>query len=345
MLERNIMDKRQSELLKVIVETYVKTVKPVGSKSLCQKFHCSSATIRNEMAVLEDLGYIEKNHISSGRVPSEKGYQYYVENLMEPEKLTGSDMLKLQKIVNNRDLVLSDAINKCMEIISDLTNYASIVLGNNSAGNLLKQVNIIPIEDNKVVALVCTNKGIVENKQFLIPESTDIKELIKASEIINKLLIGTPINEVASRLEFDIKPIIAKQMHDYEAVYNIFYSAFNDFVSERKEDIHVSGRTKVLEQPEYNDANAIRRLAYKLDDTNFIKDVVQDKDNDEIKVYIGKDSKVDNNTTVIRRKYNINGESGTIAIIGPKRMEYARVIGLLDYVLGEIQKKGDNSGK
>ena len=339
------MDKRQSELLKVIVETYVKTVKPVGSKSLCQKFHCSSATIRNEMAVLEDLGYIEKNHISSGRVPSEKGYQYYVENLMEPEKLTGSDMLKLQKIVNNRDLVLSDAINKCMEIISDLTNYASIVLGNNSADNLLKQVNIIPIEDNKVVALVCTNKGIVENKQFMIPESTDIKELIKASEIINKLLIGTPISEVASRLEFDIKPIIAKQMHDYEAVYNIFYSAFNDFVSERKEDVHISGRTKVLEQPEYNDAKSIKQLAYKLDDDNFINEIVKDKDNDEIKVYIGSDSKVDDNTTVIRRKYNINGESGTIAIIGPKRMEYARVMSLLDYALGEIQKKGDNSGK
>jgi len=339
------MDKRQSELLKVIVETYVKTVKPVGSKSLCQKFHCSSATIRNEMAVLEDLGYIEKNHISSGRVPSEKGYQYYVENLMEPEKLTGSDMLKLQKIVNNRDLVLSDAINKCMEIISDLTNYASIVLGNNSADNLLKQVNIIPIEDNKVVALVCTNKGIVENKQFMIPESTDVKELIKASEIINKLLIGTPISEVASRLEFDIKPIIAKQMHDYEAVYNIFYSAFNDFVSERKEDVHISGRTKVLEQPEYNDAKSIKQLAYKLDDDNFINEIVKDKDNDEIKVYIGSDSKVDDNTTVIRRKYNINGESGTIAIIGPKRMEYARVMSLLDYALGEIQKKGDNSGK
>ena len=339
------MDKRQSELLKVIVETYVKTVKPVGSKSLCQKFHCSSATIRNEMSVLENLGYIEKNHISSGRVPSEKGYQYYVENLMEPEKLTGSDMLKLQKIVNNQDLVLSDAINKCMEIICDLTNYASIVLGNNSANNLLKQVNIIPIEDNKVVALVCTNKGIVENKQFMIPTGTDIKEIIKASEIINKLLIGTPINDVASRLEFDIKPIIAKQMHDYEAVYNIFYSAFNDFVTERKEDVYVSGRTKVLEQPEYNDVNSIKKLSYTLDDDKFIKEIVQDKDADEIKVYIGEDSKVDNNTTVIRRKYNINGETGTIAIIGPKRMEYARVMSLLDYALNEIQKKGDNNGK
>ena len=91
------MDNRQKQLLKVIVETYVKSVKPVGSKSLCEKFNLSSATIRNEMAILEDLGYIEKNHISSGRIPSEKGYRYYVENLMEPEKLNGSEMLKLQR--------------------------------------------------------------------------------------------------------------------------------------------------------------------------------------------------------------------------------------------------------
>lgn len=335
------MDKRQEDLLKAIVENYVKTVKPVGSKSLCQKFHCSSATIRNEMAVLENLGYVEKNHISSGRIPSEIGYKYYVEHLMEPEKLTGSDMLKLQTIVKNQDLVLSDAINKCMEIISDLTNYASVVLGNNSVNNLLKQVSVIPIEDNKVVALVCTNKGIIENKKFVINDPNSIKEIIKTSEIINKLLIGTPIPDVAKRLEFEIKPIIAKQIRDYEAVYNIFYTAFNDFIEDSKDDIRVVGKTKILEQPEYNDALTIKKIAYKLEDEKFIKHVVEDKDNDEIKIYIGGESEVDDNTTVIKRKYDINGETGTIAIIGPKRMEYARVMGLLDYVLSEIKKKDD----
>lgn len=129
------MDNRQKQLLKVIVETYVKSVKPVGSKSLCEKFNLSSATIRNEMAILEDLGYIEKSYILRKNT-SEKGYRYYVENLMEPEKLNGSEMLKLQRVVKNQDLVLSDAITKCMEIISDLTNYASIVLGSSSMDNL-----------------------------------------------------------------------------------------------------------------------------------------------------------------------------------------------------------------
>ena len=333
------MDKRQENLLKAIVENYVKTVKPVGSKSLCQKFHCSSATIRNEMAVLENLGYVEKNHISSGRVPSELGYKYYVENLMEPEKLTGEDMLKLQTIVKNQDLVLSDTINKCMEIISDLTNYASIVLGNKASNNLLKQVSIIPIDNHKIVALVVSDKGVVENKQFNLHDNTDVKELIKTSEIINKMLIGTPISDVAKRLEFEIKPVIVKQVHDYETVYNIFYNAFNDFANDNHGDIKTHGKAKILEQPEYSDGQAIKKLTYKLEDEKFIKHL--EKDNDEIKIYIGEDSEVDNNTTVIKRKYNINGETGTIAIIGPKRMEYARVMGLLDYVLDEIKKKDD----
>ncbi|MGN1378910.1 MAG: heat-inducible transcriptional repressor HrcA [Bacilli bacterium] len=331
------MDKRQENLLKDIVETYVKTVKPVGSKSLCQKFNCSSATIRNEMAILENLGYIEKNHISSGRIPSEKGYRYYVENLMEPEKLTGSEMLKLQRVVKNQDLVLSDAISKCMEIISDLTNYASIVLGQNSEDNLLKQVSIIPIDEDKVVALVCTNKGVVENKKFSLG-NTNLKELIKTSEIINKMLIGTPIKDVSERLEFEIKPIIANEIQNYERVYNIFYNAFTDFVDDTN-NVKVTGKAKVLEQPEYNDPESIKKLTYKLEDKSFIKKVTSDSGSDEIKVYIGSDSLVDDNTTVIKKTYDIKGEKGTIAIIGPKRMDYAKVYGLIDYVLDEIKKK------
>src|SRR5574344_2508111 len=123
---------RQKELLKKIVEEYVKTVKPVGSKSLCEELDCSSATIRSEMASLEDLGYLEKTHISSGRIPSEKGYRYYVDNIMQPKELTGDDMLKLQTIFHNNTLILSDAIAQSMEIIAQLTNYTSFVLGSSS---------------------------------------------------------------------------------------------------------------------------------------------------------------------------------------------------------------------
>ena len=130
---------RQKELLKEIVEEYVKTARPVGSKALCKKFKCSSATIRNDMAALENLGYLEKTHISSGRIPSEEGYRYYVDNLMEPKKISGEDMMKLQTIFNNKQLELDDAIAKSLEIISDITNYTSVVLGRESKDNKLKK--------------------------------------------------------------------------------------------------------------------------------------------------------------------------------------------------------------
>lgn len=334
------MDERKNNLLKVIVETYIKTVKPVGSKALCDLFGCSSATIRNEMAILEEMGYLEKNHISSGRVPSEAGYRYYVKNLMEPEKLTGSEMLQLQKIFANTDILLSDAINKCMDIISDITNYTSVVLGKSGVDNNLLQINIIDLGNNQVVAVVCTDKGIVENKTFNLPDTINVKEVIKTSEIINKMLVGTPINDVGKRLELEVKPVIKNQIRQYETVYNIFYDAFNDFVNNNS-NIHVTGKTKIFEQPEYSDINELKRLANKLEDNNLITKVEEVSDEDNIKVYIGDENEFDSNCTIIRKKYHVNGEEGTIAVIGPKRMDYQRIVGLLEYIDDAIDNRKD----
>ncbi len=334
------MDERKKALLKEIVENYVKTVKPVGSNSLCKKLKCSSATIRNEMAVLENMGYIEKNHISSGRIPSELGYKYYVEHLMEPKDLTGEDMLKLQTIFSNHELKVSDAVTRCLEIISDLTNYTSVVLGRSSSDNLLRQLNIIALDNQKIVAIVCTDKGIVENKEFSLPENIDAVEIVKIGEIVNKMLVGTPINKVAEKLEFEIKPIIAKRVKDYETVYNIFYDAFNDFLLHNT-NIHVSGRVNLLKEPEYDNTTSIKRIASKLEDDAFKQMVNDTPGGDDLQIYIGKDSKFDDNVTVIKKKYKSNGEEGTIAIIGPKRMEYERVVSLLNYMVDRIEGKDE----
>lgn len=130
---------RQKEILKVIVEEYIKTAKPVSSNHICRKLKCSSATIRNEMAKLEDRHLLEKNHFASGRIPSEEGYKYYVENLMKPKNMTGEDMLKLQTIFKNSSLDLTDTIKKSIEIVSEITNYTAVVLGTSSKDNRLKK--------------------------------------------------------------------------------------------------------------------------------------------------------------------------------------------------------------
>lgn len=333
------MDERQKSLLKEIVECYIKEVRPIGSKHLCDKFQCSSATIRNEMAILEKLGYIEKNHISSGRIPSEAGYRYYVEYLMEPKELNGEDMLKLQILFSNKSLTVSDAIEKCLEIISDITNYTSVSLGKESDENVLRQVNIIPLDDVRLVALVCTDKGIVKNKHFTIPADISMGEVVKISEIINKMLIGTPLPLVGERLEYDIKPIISTQVEQYETVYGIFYDAFHDFI-QNNENIHVVGKSKMLNQPEYNEPSELKRLISKLEDEEQVRKI-EKNDSRDISIYIGSESNFDDNVTVVKTNYSLGGEEGTIAIIGPKRMEYDRVVAVLNILNKWLEEKGD----
>ena len=330
------MGDRQNRLLKAIVESYIKNVKPVGSKSLCEMFDCSSATIRNDMSYLEELGYLEKTHTSSGRIPSEKGYNYYVENLMKPKEITGEDLLKLQTILNNKDLVLTDAINKCMEIISDITNYTSIVLGKSSENNILKQISIIPIDQKRVVAVLVTNTGHVENKQVIIPDDISIKEVVKTCEIVNKSLTGTPLNEVLEKLEFEIKPEIAKTMAKYEELCSFFYDAFSDFQDKANDDVFFGGKTNILKQPEYNEPEKIKEIISKLENVELVKNI--ETDDKEIKVYIGNENNFDPDTTVIKTSYNVNGEIGTLAIIGPKRMEYDKVVTLLNFLKNYIER-------
>ena len=333
------MNERQSKLLREIVESYIKTAKPIGSKSLCKKLGCSSATIRNEMAHLEELGYIEKNHISSGRIPSEMGYKYYVANLMKPKELSEKDARALQTIFRNQELALSDAIEAVIEIISEMTNYTSVVLGKNSKENSLQQVNIIPLQNNKLVAVVVTNQGVVQNKQFTLPINISVQEVVKTSEIINKMLIGTPIEEVSQRLEFEIKPIIAEKIEAYETIYTIFSKTFNDFASKASESVHMSKKNYLLEEPEYNDVDEIRKIMTKFEDQNLIDKIDSTENKDVVNIYIGNENEFDENVTVIKTTYKKNGSEGTIAIIGPKRMEYDRVVGLLSFINKELNEE------
>ena len=330
------MNTRQKDLLRIVVEEYVKNVKPVGSKSLVKRLNCSSATIRNDMAFLETLGYLEKTHSSSGRIPSEEGYRYYTEHLMKPKEISGDTVLKLQTILSNKDLVVSDAILKCMEIISEITNYTSVVLGKDSGNELLKQVSIIPIDDSKVVALVVTNSGHVENKHASIPSTISINEVVKSCEIINKNLSGTKLSEVSAKLEYEIKPIIATEIKQYETVMSFFQEAFNDFTV-KQSDVFFSGKTNILKQPEYNEPKKIKGIISKLENVELVKKI--ETDDEGINIFIGEENEFDEDVTIIKTSYKLGNEEGTMAIIGPKRMEYGKVVTLLNYIKNYLERE------
>ena len=331
-----MLNQRQADIFKLIVEDYIKTARPVSSKSLCELLNCSSATVRNEMACLEELGLIEKTHTSSGRIPSEQGYRYYVDNIMKPKELTGEDMLKLQTIFHNQSLMMSDVITKSMEIISELTNYTSIVLGTSSKENCISKIEVVPLDDKRLIAIVITDKGHVEHKTVVLEEQVSPAEIKQTVDLINKLVIGTPIDEVSSKLEFEVKPVIGKLVKQHEVLYNAFYNVFNEFTNDS--NIRLSGTSNILKQPEFNDTARIRQIVSKFEDKDIVKSITADG-TDDIKITIGSENDFDDDVTVIKTKYNTNGEEGTIAVVGPKRMEYDRVITLLDYIKHHIEKQ------
>lgn len=325
---------RQNSILKLIIEKYIKEAKPIGSKVISKALKCSSATVRNEMAALENAGLLEKTHTSSGRVPSEAGYRYYVDNLMELKKMNAEDMLKLQIVFRNQQLALSDVITKSLQVISDITNYTTVVLGSTSHENLLKQIEVVPIDDASMIVIIVTDKGHVEHKNIKL-QDVSLDEVKKTVGLINNLITGTPIDEVSKKLEYEIKPIIGKYVKQHEQLYNAFYHVFNDFTNQ---EVNVVGRHKILEQPEFStNIEKIKNIYNKLEDKEVLHRIEED-DANNIKVYIGTESNIDDDVTVIKTKFKTDTEEGTIAIIGPKRMEYDQVVSMLEYMRENIER-------
>ena len=277
---------RQNSILKLIIEKYIKEAKPIGSKVISKALKCSSATVRNEMAALENAGLLEKTHTSSGRVPSEAGYRYYVDNLMELKKMNAEDMLKLQIVFRNQQLALSDVITKSLQVISDITNYTTVVLGSTSHENLLKQIEVVPIDDASMIVIIVTDKGHVEHKSIKL-QDVSLDEVKKTVGLINNLITGTPIDEVSKKLEYEIKPIIGKYVKQHEQLYNAFYHVFNDFTNQ---EVNVVGRHKILEQPEFStNIEKIKNIYNKLEDKEVLQRIEEDDDNN-IKVTTNKNN-------------------------------------------------------
>ena len=248
--------------------------------------------------------------------------------------MNAEDMLKLQIVFKNQQLALSDVITKSLQVISDMMNYTTVVLGSTSHENLLKQIEVVPIDDVSMVVVIVTNKGHVEHKNIKLYE-VSLDEVKKIVGLINNLISGTPIDEVSKKLEYEIKPIIGQYVKQHEQIYNAFYHVFTDFTNQ---EVNVMGRHKMLEQPEFSsNIEKIKTVFNKLEDKEIINNIEEDNDNN-IKVYIGNENNIDKDVTVIKTKFKKDNEEGTIAIIGPKRMDYERVVGMLEYMKENIER-------
>ena len=325
---------RQKDVLKIIVQEYIDSARPISSNEICNRLKCSSATVRSEMASLEELGLLEKTHTSSGRVPSEAGYRYYVDNLMELKKMSAEDMLKLQIIFKNNQLQLNDCVNESLRLISEMTNYTSMKLGVASHDNTLKEISVVPINNDNLAVIVVTNTGYVEHKNVYIP-NVDLDDVKKTVNLINNMIVGTPIDEVASKLEYEIKPIIGNYVEEHEKLYNAFYNVFNNFTST---NVDVMGRGNLLKHKEFSNLEKVSNILEKIDDNEILESVNVSESNKDINIFIGKENNIDEDMTVIETNYKTPTEEGKLVVIGPKRMEYDRVVSLLEYIKEQIER-------
>ncbi len=334
-----MLNARQLLIFKCIVEEFIDTAEPIGSKTLVTKYQLpySSATIRNEMSYLEEYGFLEKTHTSSGRIPSNAGYRFYVDNL-EQKDVDDSIKHQLSKIFDDKHRSMEDMIHQSCNMLSELTKLTTVALGPDAREDRLQRVTVVPLDGHRVTTIIITSEGHVENKIFDLSDEVDKEELITCVHIINDLLVGLPIDQVAFRLERDVKPILSSRIQEHEALFNAFLEAFVKFASS---NVYLSGKENMLFQPEYNDVNTLRRIVSAFEDSQVFKALQPLSLDEGITVKIGSESPISTITdvSVISAPFKTGEKTkGSIAVIGPTRMPYEKIVSLVEYISKRIEK-------
>ena len=328
---------RSDTILKYIVEYFIKNAQPVGSHTLIDEYHLpySSATIRNEMYALEKMGYIEKTHSSSGRVPSSKGYRYYCEHLRDKsidETLKNS----LQVVLEQKIQSIEEVIKESCEILSHMTNLVSVVSGSGEEVERLANVQLIQISENTLTAVFVTDKGYVENKTFIMPSSIKASEVVECVKLLNERLVGTPVNELVPKMEA-LKPVLSDYVVSHDLVYQALLETFIRFAGDR---LSLYGRDELFSQPEFmNDAEKLQEVLRLLSDKSLFKEVDADEG---VTLDIGESNP---DVSMVSTKVKIGNGENTITLLGPTRMDYDKVLSALEYIAEELNKYFEDLNK
>lgn len=332
-----MLSERQELVLKLIIDEYVKTAEPIGSRSLSKFMDVSPATIRNEMSDLEDMGYLEKTHTSSGRVPSEKGYRYYIETIIKNLDEETDGYFEFESLFENQEIERDEIIKEAVDLLSQATNCTAISLGPNAFHSKIKKVQLVPLTPTQALILVITNFGHVESKQITISEDMEVDELVKVIDLLNEMLVGTPISQVSEKLHYEIQHNTIKELLKYrETIVDSFIEAFSKFAQTK---YYLTGQSNMLYQPEFNDIQKLREFVTTIENNEIFK--IVETNSDGVSVKIGTENTVtamQDCTVVSSTYYTHDGEKGSISVVGPTRMEYRKVIPLMKFIARHITK-------
>ena len=333
------LDERKIKILNSIIQTYLITGEPVGSRTISKytDLNLSSATIRNEMSDLEDLGYIVQPHTSAGRIPSDKGYRFYVDNLMK-EKIAD----EMKDVLIEKADKLDHLLKNVAKLLAVNTNYATMISAPQYKRNKLKFIQLSRVEENQLLVVVMLEGNLIKNRLIEVDERVSEDEVAKLNILINTFLQGLNLQEINMELIQRMKV----QAEGYGQIIGHIIDAIAVVIQEEDDlEIYTSGATNLLKYPELGDREKASELLYTMEEKKALSELIVDQEDsgeenkNPIQIYIGSESPVSTmkDCSIVTATYELEeGVQGTIGIIGPKRMDYKKVVGNLQTMMNQL---------
>ena len=335
------LDERKVKILNAVIQTYLDTGEPVGSRTISKNsdLHLSSATIRNEMSDLEELGYIIQPHTSAGRIPSDKGYRFYVDHLIEQKD---AEVEEFKELMIEKTEKMEKVLRQVVKTLAANTQYASVISAPAVTGNRVKFVQLSAIDDEHVLSVVVMDGNLVKNKMIALPEPLDNEELLKLNMLLNTNLNGLTVHDINLSLITQMKG----QAGEFENIIEEVLATVADTIEQDEElKIYTSGTTNIFKYPELADSQRASDFISTFEEKDALKELLSDAQADDtgtgIQVYIGDESHIQTmkDCSVVTATYELGeGVRGTIGIIGPKRMDYKNVMSNLKHLRRELDK-------
>lgn len=333
------LDDRKIKILQAIIRNYLETGEPVGSRTISRytDLNLSSATIRNEMADLEELGYIVQPHTSAGRIPSDKGYRLYVDTMMEQKEREVDEM---KEMLLEKEDKMDHLLKQVAKVLATNTNYATMISAPRMKRTKLKFIQLSRVDSNQIIAVIVVEGNVIKNNLLQIEEDLDDETLLKLNILLNTQLNGLSIDEINLAMIAAIKHRAGIHSGIIEEVMDVVAEAIK---SDGDLEIYTSGTNNILKYPELSDNERASQLINTFEEKNLLNQLVIEnlasENNRGIQVYIGDESPIQSmkDCSVVTATYELgDGMKGTIGIIGPKRMDYDKVVGTLKSLMNQL---------
>ncbi|MEG0050614.1 MAG: heat-inducible transcriptional repressor HrcA [Terrisporobacter sp.] len=330
------LNERKMNILKAIVKDYIETAEAVGSRTISKKYNLgvSAATIRNEMADLEELGYLVQPYTSSGRVPTDKGYKLYVNSLMSTIELNDTDKEIIEKCVEGNMSHIQDLIHETSKMLSQLTNYTTVSMTKNlSTLNEIKHIQLVSMNDGEILIIVVTDKGDIKKSSIRANAYLDQAKLNLISDNLTRKLSGKTITEIDERLIAYIK----YEIGEYSSIIDQLLNMLNSSPSDEELSMTLNGATNIFNYPEFNDVLKARSFLDMLETKETLAKIVKSKGilKDNTTIIIGSDNDCEQaqECSVVTATYKVDNDLiGRISFIGPTRMDYSRIYSIINYM-------------